>query len=72
MRASVLLVVFKNVIPTQRGDRVFKMSFPELNCGDAAVSACFQECVSNRAQGSYLQSELSRGELLRRHCFCLF
>ena len=37
MRASLFLTVLKSVIPTQRGDHIFKVNSREVNCCDAEM-----------------------------------
>ena len=37
MRASLFLTVLKSVIPTQRGDHIFKVKSREVNCCDAEM-----------------------------------
>ena len=72
MRASLFLLVFKSVIPTQRGNLIFKVILREVNCCDADFFAHLQKCDSHPAWGSHFQNEFSRGELLWRRIFKIY
>ena len=48
MRASLFWAVFKSVIPTQRGDQIFKMNFREVNWCDAEISNYIEKYINDK------------------------
>ena len=49
MRASLVLAIFKSVIPTQRGDHMFEMNSQEVNCCDVELLIFHWKTKQNRA-----------------------
>ena len=56
MRASLFLMVLKNVIPTQRGDHMFKNNSREVNCCDAEMLKYHWKTQQNHAPSNKDQS----------------
>ena len=56
MRASLFLTVLKSVIPTERGDHIFKVKSREVNCCDAEMLKYHWKTKQNHAPSNKDQS----------------